>query len=210
MRRPWRWAAPVPSRSEIVTWTSIDDKQAEVLRLIASGRTVVEIGSAYGFSTACLALHARHVHAIDPHNIKPGYSMYNFDGEPPVGYEETLPAMQKLLRDLNLIHKVTIWRGYSQGMLMPYTELSRKLYDSDCRVAFIDGDHSYLGATKDFDNCAELCQTLIVDDYGEESCPEVKPALDDWLAEREQLFKRRGSLRKPKMFTEGTLAVVDL
>ena len=62
----WRDAIPT-GRTGPAIRTSITAAEARALRRLARDSVVVEIGSAYGYSTVVMALVARRVISIDPH-----------------------------------------------------------------------------------------------------------------------------------------------
>src|SRR5215831_11718152 len=51
--------------------TSITEREARWLVRLADGRTALEVGSAYGFSAVAMGYVARHVVAIDRHDVHP-------------------------------------------------------------------------------------------------------------------------------------------
>ncbi len=183
----WGMRAPVLERPEITTWAGITSMEAITLRRHAEGRRVIEVGSAYGFSTAVLASVAEIVWAIDPHNVAPGHGNYDFPDDPPAGYENTLQAMTQMLDALGLRDRVEIIRESSdlalgEGFTLP------PLFSSP-NMAFIDGDHSYRGCITDLHNCERLIGPggiMCVHDYRDArgDCAGVAEAVDEWRGER--------------------------
>lgn len=181
----WHEAAPVLERPEVVTWTSLTEAEAQVLRESARGRKVVEIGAAFGYSTAVMAAVAEHVWSIDPHNVYPSRSNYSFldDMDALARYEHgTFDTLRATLMALELQSRVSICLGYSQVELAEGAELAGQLA-GEISVAFIDGDHAYDAALDDLENCERLLARpaiVLVHDYGESTNPEVRMAVDDW------------------------------
>jgi Methyltransferase domain len=191
--------APVATKPKVVVWTSLTPDETEALRELARGREVVEVGSAFGYSTAVLASVAAHVWAVDPHNVEPGFGNYNFPGEPPPGYEHTYERLELVLSDLKLTGRVDTCFDYSHHALAAGTPFAHHLADR-VDMAFIDGDHAYLSALTDLRNCERILgpvSVMTVHDYGEDANPDVAKAVDEW---------RRG---RPMRLVD-TLAIIEL
>jgi len=132
------------------------DETAELQRL-AKDADVLEIGSAYGYSTCALALVAKSVVAIDPHLTH--------------GSEGALNAN---LTAYGVREKVDIRVGYSQNVL---PELAFYRYD----LVWIDGDHTAEVVEHDVRWALKLLKPgghLACHDYDEITCPGVRHALD--------------------------------
>lgn len=101
--------------------TSIKPLEADVLELAATGRRVLEIGSAWGFSTVLMALVAQEVVSIDPHTMA-----------------DTWQPFVDNLAEYGVTRKVTAYRMRSQDVL-------GRLYKAGQRfeLAFIDGEHTF-------------------------------------------------------------------
>jgi predicted O-methyltransferase YrrM len=101
--------------------SSIQPNEKIILRALARGRSVLEIGSGNGYSTIVMAQVARHVTAVDPHQ-----------GELPDSWRH----INANLVFHNVADKVTLVREYSQDALP-------RLYDEGLRYGFIfvDGNH---------------------------------------------------------------------
>lgn len=61
-----QWAWRLPGGREPAVYAGIEDLEADALRELATDKTVLEIGSAYGYSTIVMAQVAKSVVAIDP------------------------------------------------------------------------------------------------------------------------------------------------
>ena len=132
--------------------TSLTADETEALRQMAEGKRVLEIGSAFGYSTVVMALGAVHIDAVDPHEAH--------------GSER---VMRSNLRAYGVENKVTVHLATSAT-----AELEGN-YDS----VFIDGDHTEEGVTHDVHLAMSLGASVIAcHDYGEDSCPGVRKALD--------------------------------
>jgi predicted O-methyltransferase YrrM len=132
------------------------DETAELQRL-AKDADVLEIGSAYGYSTCALALVAKSVVAIDPHFTH--------------GSEGALNAN---LTAYGVREKVDIRVGYSQSVL---PELAFYRFD----LVWIDGDHTAQVVEHDVTWAIKLLKPggyLACHDYDEVTCPGVRHALD--------------------------------
>jgi predicted O-methyltransferase YrrM len=155
MRLEWRDVAPGPAIS-----TSLTSAETEELRRLARDKDVLEIGSAYGYSTVVLALSAFSVCAVDPHT----------------GHD-SLQALRSNLLAYRVSDRVVIRQARSQDVLPGL----RRRFD----LVWIDGDHSAEAVTHDVQWALKLLKpggTLACHDYGEVTCPGVKIALDAWKA----------------------------
>ena len=132
------------------------DETAELQRL-AKDAEVLEIGSAYGYSTCALALVAESVVAIDPHFTH--------------GSEGALNAN---LNAYGVRDKVDIRVGFSQAIL---PQLAFYRYD----LVWIDGDHTAEVVEHDVQWALKLLKPgghIACHDYDEVTCPGVRHALD--------------------------------
>lgn len=118
----------------------------------------LEIG-AYGGASAILMLHNKNVKAT---SIDIGY---------PIKKEKVLEHVSMFFKDNRF--------NYIQGNSHDHNV--KKLITEKIDVLFIDGDHSFNGVTKDFEDYSPLVEKngyIVLDDY---FCPEsiqVKPAVD--------------------------------
>ena len=153
---PWRQLPPIAGDPREIR-TSLTLAERDALQLLADGRVVLEVGSAFGFSTVALASVAAHVVAVDTHS--------------PLG---SLDLMRQNLEDFGLASQVTILVGSSASILAQLTAASFDL-------AFIDADHSFQAVQADALECLRLVKpggVLAFHDYHESSCPDVAVALD--------------------------------
>lgn len=109
--------------------TSLSGAEADVLRTHATGQDVLEIGAAYGFSTVAMALVARSVTSVDPH--------------------DTLDSLGEFTANLaayGVADLVTVVEGFSDDFcpLAPPGSFG---------FVFIDGAHTYEATLHDLD-CA--------------------------------------------------------
>ena len=144
---PWRDVAPGPGAPPISTSLTLDE--AKTLARLAPGRDVLEVGSAFGFSAAVMALAgARHVTAVDPHTWLGSHD-----------------AMAANLAAAGVTGAVTVVRAWSPGALAGL--------DGPFGLVFIDGDHSAAGVMADVDAARKLLASggvLACHDYGEDCC----------------------------------------
>jgi predicted O-methyltransferase YrrM len=155
MHLPWR-DMPVGADGLAVS-TSLTEKEATELALLANGKDVLEIGSAFGFSACVMALAgARHVTAVDPH-----WWLNSHD------------AMAANLDKAGVAGVVTIVRDASPGALDGLGPFG---------LVFIDGDHGAAAVMADVEAARKVLATggvLACHDYGEDCCcPGVRNALD--------------------------------
>jgi predicted O-methyltransferase YrrM len=139
--------------------TSLTALETLELRLLAKGADVLEIGSAYGYSTVAIGLEAKSVVAVDPHVTHGSYDIL-------VGNLE-----RNGIRD-----RVDIRVGTSQDVLP-------KLHDEGLQfgLVWIDGDHTDVGVEHDVRWALKLLKpggVLACHDYDEVTCPGVRVALD--------------------------------
>ena len=160
MKLEWRDVAPGdgPAISTSLTLAETDE-----LRRLATGADVLEIGSAYGFSTVVLGQVARSVVAVDPH--------------------QWLNSFGTLLENLNAYgitsRAVVQIRRSDSWTVLP--ELRAEGWKFD--LVWIDGDHAVHAVAHDVGLARLLLRpggTLACHDYDEDTCPGVREALDAW------------------------------
>jgi predicted O-methyltransferase YrrM len=137
--------------------TSLTAAETAELQRLAKDGDVLEIGSAYGYSTCALALVARSVTAIDPHLT------HGSEGD-----------LNRNLRAYKVREKVDIRVGYSQVVL---PQLAYYRYD----LIWVDGDHVAETVTHDIQWALKLLKvggTLALHDLDEVTCPGVRTAVD--------------------------------
>jgi predicted O-methyltransferase YrrM len=138
--------------------TSLTANEAQALSLLATGRDVLEVGSAFGYSAATMALAgAKHVTAVDPHDQLGSYE-----------------AMTANLAACGVAGTVTVVRGHSPGALAALP--------GPFGLVFIDGDHGSAAVMADVEAARKLLATggvLACHDLGEDCCcPGVRWALE--------------------------------
>lgn len=149
---PWRDVSVGPT----IINTSITTDEANELARLSQGKRVLEIGSAFGYSAIVMARLAESVHAVDPHDAHG--SRY---------------AMQSNLDICDLDTKVSIIPLSSRDAV-PFL---CPTYD----MVFIDGDHTYEGIMFDLYLARDKSPLIACHDYGEQSCPGVREALDEFF-----------------------------
>lgn len=154
---PWR---PIAPGAGPAISTSLTAAETDRLCELAAGRRVLEVGSAYGYSTVAMALEGAHVTAVDPHVSMGSYTTFCAN----VGV-------------YGVQDRVEAVAAYSQDALPAFHEQGRR-FD----VAFVDGDHRRSGVSHDLEWALRLLApggTLACHDYGEITCPDVAEVLDE-------------------------------
>src|SRR6185437_14888671 len=154
MHLPWRGLPPAEGAQPIST--SLTVNEAAALAGLATGRDVLEVGSAFGFSACVMALAgAKHVTAADPH------TWLNSHG-----------AMTANLAACGVTGQVTVIRGTSPAALDGLGPFG---------LVFIDGDHAAEAVTADVEAALKVLGSggvLACHDLGEDCCcPGVRQAL---------------------------------
>lgn len=133
--------------------TAVSLREAKVLRMLAAGKRVLEVGSLLGYSTIQMARTAERVDAIDPHD---GYPYYN-----PV---PTLPCFLRNIARWGVDHKVHVRVGYAQAWL-----------------PVLHGDFTFIDCTGFYEDtkfCIEAGKgTIAVHDFGRRGCEGVGKAV---------------------------------
>jgi predicted O-methyltransferase YrrM len=140
--------------------TSITETEASCLRDLARDGRVLEIGSAFGYSTVVMAKVAVEVMSVDPHVA--------------LGSQE---IFRRNLQQYSVLHKVTCVTDYSWNML---PTLPPGSFD----LVFIDGDHSEAAVWRDIALSIPLIRPdgyIACHDYDEDTCPGIKPPCDQLL-----------------------------
>ena len=143
-----------------------------LLTALADGSCILEIGCEYGRSTSIIAQVSKQkqfdIHLIDP-----------------------FPQLEPYLSCTRMLfdHAVhfNLYRGKSQSV-GPSVDRIHLLH--------IDGDHSYESLKTDCRLWMPLATFAVFHDYGRESLPDVKEAVDDYLVGRPrwQKYKTAGTL----------------
>jgi predicted O-methyltransferase YrrM len=139
--------------------TSLTFAETLELQRLAKDGDVLEIGSAYGYSTVAIGLVARSVVAVDPHT---GHGSHG--------------TLREHLHLYALTDQVEIVLAESQQALPRLYEEGRR-FD----MVWIDGDHTAAVVEHDVTWALKLLQpggVLACHDYDEDTCPGVKVALD--------------------------------
>lgn len=163
MKLPWRDLAP---GSGPAINTSLTEKETAELQRLARSQDltpveVLEVGSAYGYSTVAMALAGAHVTAVDPHLQMASYQQ-----------------MMANLGYYGVADRVDVIQGDSRAVLPRLADEGRT-FD----LVWIDGDHTADMVTHDVQWARKLLKpagVLACHDYDEETCPGVRHALDAW------------------------------
>lgn len=141
--------------------TSLTANESDALRDLAQDESVVEVGSAYGYSTIVMAEVAQQVWSIDPHM---GYgSVFN-----------SLPLMRDNLKSYGVEDKVhVIYGDDAYGALAHFHALGNQY-----GLVFIDGDHREEAVRADVTLAMNMAKRVACHDYGEDTCPDVRKVLD--------------------------------
>jgi len=139
--------------------TSVSEAETAMLKSLAEGKDVLEVGSAFGYSACVMALAgARYVVAVDPLDI--------------LGFDVALPAN---LAACGVSERVEIIQERSETAL---PRLAAQEYKFD--FMFIDGAHEFANVFHDAEWAKKLVKPggmLAMHDYLERCCcPEVGPA----------------------------------
>jgi len=140
--------------------TSLTESEGARLAELASGRRVLELGSANGYSAVRMAASAAGVLAVDPHAHVPG----------------SLERMRENLSLFDPERRVSMLLAFSEDAL-PWLASVGARFD----LIFIDADHSEKAVLHDVAHAYALLApgaVMVCHDYGEDSCPGVKLALD--------------------------------
>lgn len=175
MHLPWRDLAPGPGPA---IPTSLTEAETAELQRLAAGKDVLEIGSAFGYSTVALALVARFVDAVDPHTAHGSRS-----------------ALEANLGFYGVRNKVSILHETSQHVLPNLAEAGIT-YD----LVWVDGDHTAAGVEHDVTWALKLLKSdgvLACHDYAETCCcPDVGPTLRRLLGEPDELVDTMAVYRR--------------
>jgi predicted O-methyltransferase YrrM len=143
--------------------TSLTENETVVLQDMAVDKSVLEIGSAYGYSAIVMAKVAKHVVAVDPH----------------AGYGSLEGSRERMLANLSAygaVSKVAMMLADSAWALPVLDDLG-SMFD----LIFIDGDHRRESVRRDVENSLKILApggAIVCHDYLEDSCPGVAEAID--------------------------------
>jgi predicted O-methyltransferase YrrM len=156
---PWR---DVPAAGGgLPISTSLLAEEAALLAQLATGHTVLETGTAYGYS-ACLmaAAGALSVATVDRGDMGAGIVAW------------------RNMAAYGVEHKISAVPGDSRLVLPTFAEQGWQF-----GLIFIDGDHTAAGVRNDVGWARELSEPggiIAVHDYGEDCCcPDVRTVLDE-------------------------------
>lgn len=139
--------------------TSLTERETAELQRLAKDGDVLEVGTAYGYSTVALALVAKRVIAVDPHLT-----------------HGSLGDVHANLKAYGVSDRVAIIQSYSQHALPALHSEGRK-FD----LVWIDGDHTAPVVENDVTWAIKMLKpggVIACHDYDEVTCPGVRVALD--------------------------------
>ena len=149
--------------------TSLSEDEAAKLAELAAGKTVMEIGSAYGYSAVVMAVAGGQVVAIDPHSWLPSFG-----------------PMTENLAAYGVEDRVTIIMDGAENAV-PMLEDRGLRFD----LVWIDGDHSQQAVERDVRLALTVLApggVLACHDYDEISCPGVRPGLEAMVGNPHELI----------------------
>ena len=154
------WQDRIPRQGGPPIHTSVTPAEAAELARLADGQPVLEVGAAYGYSAVVMALGgAAHITSVDPH------TWLNSRG-----------VMVANLAAYGVSGRVAIVGHYSYDHL-PALAADGALFG----LVFIDGDHAEAMVEYDLVWAGKLLApggVLACHDYGEDTCPGVRAAID--------------------------------
>lgn len=167
----------VKTRQDIRGWFAKPNEDA-LLKLIQENgiKTVIEIGSFLGASTAFFAEHCEHVFAIDPFVI---WEDFIKDGQPRGDLPDNFfPVFQRNMELLDLTRKVTPYVMTSREAALDMPSLRADLI-------YIDGGHDYDSVLTDILAWLPRAEKFICGDDFDEHWPGVKEAVTSQFDEFE-------------------------
>jgi predicted O-methyltransferase YrrM len=159
MRCDWR-DTPVMVGLDLEIRTSLSTPEVLKLVNLATNRRVIEFGSAFGYSAIKMAYRAINVVAVDPH---------------------------QWIRDSERLMLENIQRSGLTQFIEVRVQTSAAAFEQletvrSFDLVFIDGDHDQRAVTLDYTYALGLLPEkggiIACHDYGEDTCPGVKAALD--------------------------------
>lgn len=131
-------------------------------------KTVIEIGSFLGLSTAFFAEKCEHVVAIDPFVLTDEGRKY-YPGAEPLE-DDLYPQFEFNMQSLGLMNKIEVLKMTSE-------EASKK-YKESADLIYIDGSHAYEDVLADINLWNPRAKLIICGDDYDENWPEVRDAVD--------------------------------
>ena len=153
----------------------------DCLRILPIRATVVEVGCQLGRSSSVIA------------QVKAALSLRTIHIDPFLAIEWAQKWIAMMMEvDANWNHAFTLLCMRTEAADWQLERLCRDGID----LAFIDGDHSYRGVAIDMEKVADRVSTgglLLCHDYLQTSLPEVRQAIDDYLAIKPEAWKKLGT-----------------
>lgn len=155
-----------------------DDQSAEALkRLIKEHRikTVVEIGTLFGKSTAFFCENVKEVRVVDP------FDMSHFWGDLP----EELKGVDMFSQFYHNMKNLGYWGTKVLAVFRGKSQDENVIKDvPKADLIYIDGDHSYEAVKSDIINYIPKAKKLICGDDYDDLHPDVQEAVDELLPDR--------------------------
>lgn len=149
--------------------TSVTQAETDALRRLAARRQVLEVGAAYGYSTVAMAQVATYLTSVDPH-----------------AWLNSCGALDANLAAYGVAERVRIDQRWSYDALPDLADQG-ETFD----LIFVDGDHDEQAVAHDVGWARKLLApggVLCCHDYGEDTCPGVRAALDCLLGSPPKLI----------------------
>jgi len=151
--------------------------EADELRKLAAGRTVLEVGTFCGLSAITMAMTARKVYCVD-----------HFCGDANTGPADTREETFANFRDAGVADKIVVLCG-SQDDVLPLLQLSK--FD----LVFYDAEHTYQTTRRGIELLLGVSPDAIVafHDYSQQY-PDVVRAVDEFIRDSGRLYRIVGTL----------------
>lgn len=160
----------VKKASIIPTLTTINEREllSNLASKVPAKGLIVEIGALYGGVTAVLALSAPEASVV---------TIDNFSWCPP-GFPET--SRETVIENMKYVgaDNVSVITGTSQEVFLTWGHRIDLLW--------IDGGHSFKYVYFDLYNYGKLSNVIALHDYGNEAWPDIKKAIDIFLAKEKE------------------------
>lgn len=154
MKLPWRAVHPGPAVS-----TSLTPSEAQELRRLARGRRCLDVGSALGYSAVQMAFGgAESVLTVDHHRH--------------------IPNSERVLRENLSYYRLN---GIIEVAVADSRDFLPSLPSGSFGLVFVDGGHDSETVLHDAREALRLAAeggVVAFHDYGEDTCPDVKTALN--------------------------------
>ena len=145
-----------------------------LLKIIGSGKIVVEIGSYRGVTARKLALAGNNVLCIEP--FKGGYDASKVSKE--LLKENTVK--KDFLKNTKGLSRIVLNENYSYKVIDNFRDELHRVFVDRVDVLIIDGEHTYEGVKKDIEwiEFVEIGGIIAFHDYGLKQFPGIKKAVE--------------------------------